>query len=331
MQPQPSQAPPNYERAYLREKQARKKAELLLENRSRELYEANQRIERQLQKLQAAQAQLVQSEKMASVGQLAAGIAHEINNPVAFVRSNLSTLDTYIKALAALIADYEALGKATKSGDEAGIKAALTAIDAACDDEDFEFVLEDSGDIIKESTAGADRVTSIVQGLKNFSRLDENEVKEVDINEGIESTLKIAWNEIKYRCDVEKSLGDLPMIRCFPGQLNQVFLNLLVNAAQAIEGKGKVHITSYRKDDSIFVDFADDGCGIPEENLESIFNPFFTTKDVGEGTGLGLSISYAIVQKHNGDISVCSEVGKGTTFTIQLPLSGPGEHDGGSS
>lgn len=331
MQPQPSQAPPKFERAYLREKEARKKAEFLLENRSRELYEANQRIERQLAKLQAAQAQLVQSEKMASVGQLAAGIAHEINNPVAFVRSNLVTLDTYIKALAELVATYEKLGQAAKAGDEAGIKAALEAVDAACDDEDFEFVVEDSGDIIKESTAGADRVTSIVQGLKNFSRLDENEIKEADVNEGIESTLKIARNEIKYRCEVETSLSELPMIRCFPGQLNQVFLNLLVNAAQAIEEKGQVRIASFSRDDCVFVEISDDGCGIPEENLKSIFNPFFTTKDVGEGTGLGLSISYAIVQKHGGEILVRSEVGKGTTFTIQLPLDGLNEVDNGSS
>ena len=327
-QKQPESAP-SYERAYKREKLARKQAEQLLERRSRELYEAKQRIEKQLGRLEKAhddlkfaQAQLVQSEKMASVGQLAAGIAHEINNPVAFIASNLNSLGSYVGAFEKLIRAYAGLTEAVVSKDGKVARERLEEIEALKSEEDYDYLFEDVVEIISESRDGTERVVEIVQGLKNFSRLDENELKDASVNEGIESTLKIAWNELKYTCNVKTDLGELPAIRCYAGQLNQVFLNLLVNAAQATGEDGEVQIRTYRSGSAVNIEIKDNGCGIAQEHLDSIFNPFFTTKDVGEGTGLGLSISYAIVEKHGGDIKVESQVGVGTTFTITLPIEG---------
>jgi len=326
--PQPDPAN-KYERAYKREKEARKRAEMLLECRSREVYEANLKIQEQLKSLQSshdklkfAQSQLVQSEKMASIGQLAAGIAHEINNPVAFIRSNLNSLTTYLSPISKLISEYGALDDTLSRNDQNAVASKLEEIRALRQQEDFDFLLEDCREIVTESMDGTDRVTEIVQGLRNFSRLDENEIQEADINEGLESTLKIAHNELKYCCEVTTELADLPPVRCLAGQLNQVFLNMVVNAAQAMENtdNGRITISTAATSDDVVIKIQDNGCGIPEENLTTIFNPFFTTKDVGSGTGLGLSISYAIVEKHGGSIDVESTVGAGTTFTIRIPI-----------
>ena len=323
---------PAIERALKRERAARERAEALLESKSRELYLANlalteehERVQRRNQEienahgaLKEAQAQLVQSEKLASVGQLAAGVAHEINNPIGFISSNLGTLKTYVELFKRLLDGYRQHAAAPRSE----LAAELKQLEET---EDIEFVLEDVDELLADSISGSARVKEIVQGLKSFSRVDEAKLKEEDLHAGIESTLKVVANEIKYKCNVEKDFGDLPLVTCNLAQINQVFMNMLVNAAQAMESQGTITISTLTEGDVAVVRFRDTGAGIPPDKLSSIFDPFFTTKPVGSGTGLGLSISYGIVQDHGGTIDVQSEVGVGTEFTIRLPLRPPTE------
>ncbi|MDD2709445.1 MAG: ATP-binding protein [Verrucomicrobiae bacterium] len=289
-----------------------------LRKNMKELGELNRRIKEN-------QAQLIQSEKMASLGQLAAGIAHEINNPVGFVRSNLGTLSGYVGILKRLMDLHICFVQAVQAGDAGRQSALMKEIDDLAKSEDLAFILDDVDVLLSQSIDGADRVKDIVQNLKSFARLDEAEVMEADLNECIESTLKIVWNELKYKCRVEKKLGKLPMIRCYPGQLNQVFMNLLVNAAQAISEKGDIIIETEAVGQEIVIRISDTGAGILPEQFPKLFTPFYTTKPVGKGTGLGLPISYGIVKKHNGTIQVESAPGKLTTFTIRLPLDGVAE------
>ena len=285
-----------------------------------------QRLEEANDRIQKNQSQLVQSEKKASLGQLAAGVAHEINNPVGFVMSNLSSLTQYVAVFRGLLSAYEKAGAAIEGGRISEAQESLAQVAAISEKEDLAFVLEDVGHLLAESVDGMQRIKEIVQGLKSFARVDEAKLKESNINDGIEATLKVIWNELKYKCEVKKNLAPLPAIRCYPGQLNQVFMNLLINAAQAIPERGTITITSEATDKDIVICISDTGQGIPPENLSKLFTPFFTTKPVGKGTGLGLSISYGVVQKHNGTIGVVSQMGQGTTFTIRLPLSGV-EHE----
>ena len=330
-------SPGAMERALKRERAAREHAEALLETKSRELYLANQalaaeheraqrrnaEIERAHEALKSAQAQLVQSEKLASVGQLAAGVAHEINNPIGFIMSNLGTLKAYSDVMAQLLGGYMRYATSVQGGSpDASLLQELKALEQA---EDIEFVLEDLQELVTDSHAGAIRVKDIVQGLKSFSRVDEAKVSDADLHAGIESTLKVVANELKYRCKVATEFGELPLVPCNLAQINQVLMNLLVNAAQAIEDSGEVTISTRRDERFAYVEIRDSGSGIPEDKLGSIFDPFFTTKPVGSGTGLGLSISYGIVKDHGGDISVESEVGVGSTFTVTLPLHSPAE------
>ncbi|MCA9084387.1 MAG: hypothetical protein KDA81_10045 [Planctomycetaceae bacterium] len=304
-----------------RERTARKLAEQLLEDRSRELYHAREELQQQYESLKMAQGQLVHSEKMASIGQLAAGVAHEINNPVGFVTSNVQTLSEYIDVYHSLLSDYAELAAAVRSGDTAAQNSLLAKIDEIRQEEDIDYVIDDTSELLEESRNGLQRVREIVQNLKSFVRLDQIQEQLTDINEGIEATLKVVWNELKYKCRVEKKLGDIPRLRGFAGELNQVFMNLLVNAAQAIEENGVVTITTECVDDEILVHISDTGTGIAPEHVQKLFTPFFTTKPVGKGTGLGLSVSYGIVQKHHGTIEVQSALGEGTTFTVRLPVS----------
>ena len=181
--------------------------------------------------------------------------------------------------------------------------------------------MEDGNELIKESLEGAERVRTIVQNLKSFSRVDESECKSADINECLESTINIVWNELKYKANLVRELGEIPMTRCYPQQINQVFMNLLVNASQAIEKQGEIRVKTWHDATSVYASVSDNGCGIPESVRTRIFEPFFTTKEVGKGTGLGLSITYEIIKKHNGDIYVESEPGNGTTLTIRLPIA----------
>jgi signal transduction histidine kinase len=259
-------------------------------------------------KLESAQNQLLQSEKMASIGQLAAGVAHEINNPIGFVNSNLNTLGNYVNDLLQLA--------------EAG--AASTQGQALAEKLDLAFLRSDIPALMAESKDGLDRVRKIVQDLKDFSRVGEMHWQLADINRGIDSTLNIVANEIKYKCTLRKEFAVLPQIYCLPSQLNQVFMNLLVNAAQAVETKGEILIrTECVGSDAVRVTIADTGRGIPPQHLNRLFEPFFTTKPVGKGTGLGLSLAWGIIARHHGRIEVESEVGKGSTFTITLPVKPP--------
>ncbi|MCK6374534.1 MAG: PAS domain S-box protein [Zoogloea sp.] len=267
-------------------------------------------------RLHDAQQQLVQSEKMASIGQLAAGVAHEINNPIGYVNSNLHSLKTYIGQLLQVLEAYETRESTLPPTD-------LAAIEAVKKEVDFTYLRDDIGELINESAEGTARVRKIVQDLRDFSRTDASQDwQQADIHQGLDSTLNIASNEIKYKAEVVREYGDLPLVECLPSQLNQVFMNIFVNAAQAMPDnrRGTIHIRTGLAGDEVWIEIADDGCGIPPDVLARIFDPFFTTKPVGKGTGLGLSLSYGIVQKHNGRITASSSPETGTCFRITLPV-----------
>ena len=268
--------------------------------------------------LQQAQLQLLQAEKMASLGQLAAGVAHELNNPISFVHSNLGTLASYLKDIFAIVDAY-AVAEAAAGPAQAEAAAAAIALKTS---KNYDFLREDIAALMLESRDGLDRVRTIVEDLKGFSRASEIDWEWADINRCIDTTLNIVWNELKYKCTVVKDCAqDLPAVHCLPSQINQVVLNLLVNASQAIDGKGEITICTRRSGDAaVEMVISDTGKGIAAENLQRIFDPFFTTKPVGQGTGLGLSIVWNIIGKHHGKISVSSVVGKGTSFTITLPI-----------
>jgi PAS domain S-box-containing protein len=283
--------------------------------------ELRQNLEHQVQlnkKLEEAHNQLLQSEKLASIGQLAAGVAHELNSPIGFVHSNLGSLETYLHDLFAIIDASEGQG------------ASLEAVQQVKAEKDYAYLKRDIGELMAESKDGLTRVRKIVQDLKDFSRVGGTDWQWTDLHTGLDSTLNIVWNEIKYKCKVHKEYGDLPEVHCLPSQLNQVFMNLLVNAGQAIVNQGEITIRTGRQDDRVWIEVADTGSGIPGENLTRIFEPFFTTKPVGKGTGLGLSLSYGIVVKHHGKIEVKSEVGKGTTFRVTLPIDPTLENPAGA-
>lgn len=276
------------------------------------------------------QEQLVQADKMASIGQLAAGVAHEINNPIAFVMSNINSLSAYIATFKQVIKEYENLAGTVKDLEDDKVKQSLEGIQAVRTKKKFDYIQEDMENLLAESADGMNRVKEIVQNLKSFARLDEAEFKKTDINECIEITLKVIWNELKYKCTINKKLGKLPPIPCNPGQLNQVFMNLLENAAHAIKEHGDINIETEATETHIRIGISDTGVGISREIIEKLFDPFFTTKPVGSGTGLGLSISYGIIEKHNGTIEVQSEVGRGTKFIISLPINNTNNDDKGT-
>jgi two-component system NtrC family sensor kinase len=266
-----------------------------------------------IKKLEEAHNQLLQSEKLASIGQLAAGVAHEINNPIGFVNSNLGTMKKYVSQLFEVLDAY--------STAEAGLSPeAQQRIEAAKVAADLDFLREDVVDLIGESIDGAARVRRIVQDLRDFSRPGDSEWQAVDLHAGLESTLNVVWNEIKYKAEVVRDYGQLPPVECLPFQINQVFLNLLVNAAQAIPERGTITLRTACDGEQVSVAVADTGTGMPPEVRDRIFDPFFTTKPIGKGTGLGLSVAYGIVEKHGGRIDVDTAPGAGTTFTVRLPV-----------
>ena len=279
-------------------------------------------LEEAHRRLQENQSNLIQTEKLASIGQLAAGIAHEINNPMAFVISNLSTLGNYVSSLKMILKSYEELTSAFNGGQSPTVLSLVEKIEQLKSQKELDYILSDIDDLLSETQEGTDRVKEIVKNLKSFARIDEVEIREGDINEGIQSALKMVHNEIKYKGEANTNFGEIPAIRCYPGQLNQVFLNILVNAAQALEKGGKITVTTLLEEENIKIIFADTGTGIAPEHLPKLFDPFFTTKEVGKGTGLGLSISHGIIKKHGGKILVDSKLGEGTVFTIYLPLQG---------
>ena len=270
-----------------------------------------------IKKLEEAHNQLLQSEKMASIGQLAAGVAHEINNPIGFVNSNCGTMRGYVLGMLELIAIFEAEENVLNEESRQRIKAAKERIDLS-------YLREDILDLLKETADGVYRVRKIVQDLKDFSHPDDGQWQRADLHHCLDSTINIVHNEVKYVADVVTYYGAIPEVECLPFQLNQVFLNLLMNASQAVksERRGTITIrTGVVQDETVFIEIEDDGKGIEPENLKRIFDPFFTTKSVGKGTGLGLSVSYGIISKHNGEIEVQSRPGLGTTFRVLLPVS----------
>jgi PAS domain S-box-containing protein len=270
------------------------------------------------------ESQLLHSEKMASIGQLAAGVAHEINNPTGFVSSNLKTLSDYIKDLGGLSREYQKLiaeleQNSDAKGGQPDVSKQIKLIKALEEEIDLNFVLKDIIELIEESSEGTERIKKIVRDLKDFAHPGEDKPKFADINQSIDSTVNVVWNELKYKADVVKDYGDLPQVQCYPQLLNQVFMNLLVNAAHAIEERGEIKIKTRSNNGHVEINISDTGSGIPKENLSKIFDPFFTTKEIGKGTGLGLNVAYNIIKKHQGKIDVKSDVGKGTTFTIRIP------------
>jgi len=279
--------------------------------------EKQAQLEGTLRALQETQAMLIHAEKMTALGQLVAGVAHEINNPIAFVNSNIHSLSDMMHDIVGAYRDlYAAVGMST----DAVLQARARQIHAGAD---LDFVLADIDDLIESSMKGLLRVKKIVEELRTFSRLDEAETKLASLQECVESALPIASAALGRRIQVSVDLAHLPPILCRPAELSQVFLNLIVNAAQAIDGSGWIRISGQVVDDNVTVTVTDSGRGIPDEVLPHIFNPFFTTKPAGQGTGLGLTIAYKIiVDGHGGSISVTSAVGRGTTFTITLPRKG---------
>jgi len=286
--------------------------------------------------LKHMQSQMLQNEKLASIGQLAAGVAHEMNTPVGFVTSNFYTLKEYVDKIQKLLSKYGELAEKSKSSENPQLQTILKDINQFRNDAKLGFILEDINGLLEESTEGLERVTGVVQNLRDFSRVDQQDSHdEYDLNKAIEATLIVARNEIKYDADVHTELTPLPLICCHSGKINQVLLNILVNAAHAIKfqdrhEKGKITVRTYPSDNYVVCEICDDGPGIPDNIVSRIFEPFFTTKPVGKGTGLGLSVSHdIIVNKHNGQLLVDSNVGKGTKFTIKLPINSKNDPKGG--
>lgn len=282
----------------------------------KDLEKQNKELARSKAELERLQAQIVHSEKMASIGQLAAGVAHELNNPAGFIYGNMEILRTCAAGLERLLSFY----------DNAPLPESLTAqVKAIKEETDYEHSLEDLKSIITDCHSGAERIRDIVQNLRLFSRLDEAEFKKVNLHDGIESTIRLLSQFYNSgRITLERDYTDLPLVDCYAGQLNQVWMNLFINAAQAISSEGKVRVATRRENDMAIVSISDTGEGILPEHLKKIFDPFFTTKRVGEGTGLGLSITYGIIERHGGSINVESRPGEGTTFTVTLPIDANG-------
>lgn len=283
------------------------------------LIERNAELNALNAKLSSAQEHLIQSEKLASIGQLAAGVAHEINNPIGYIFSNYGTLEKYLDDLFQMLGAYEkAEGFYSDAPTAAGVKALKNAIE-------LEFLKEDIPTLMSESKEGIVRVRKIVQDLKDFSHVDATQDWQFcNLNQGIDSTLNVVNNEVKYKADVVKEYGELPDVQCRSSQINQVVMNLVVNAAHAIgPERGKITIRSGVDQGLAWFSVTDTGTGIPKDVLPRIFDPFYTTKPVGKGTGLGLSLSYGIIQKHHGTIDVQTEMGQGTTFVVKIPVIQP--------
>ena len=293
-------------------KQAEDKLRLLNEG-------LEQRVELELRRNREKDSLLLQQDKMASIGQLAAGVAHEINNPMGFIISNMGTLKGYVENLDQFTSLLQTIIARDCTEDDQHAVCEVTQ------KLDITYILQDIGTLIAESSEGAERVKRIVLDLKDFARADEKTFKTVDLNKCVESTLNMVRNEIKYVADIDLHLGELPQIVCSDSQINQVIANLLVNAVHAIDRHGTIKVVTRQDGKYVVLEVSDTGRGMTESVIKRIFEPFFTTKEVGKGTGLGLTISYDIIKKHDGEITVLSEPGNGTTFTVRLPVNGPGE------
>jgi len=326
-----------------REIAARNQAEQLLEEKSRELYQSNQELylrnqkiaeqsrhlQKQVLELQETRQQLVQSEKMAVIGQLAAGVAHEINNPVGFVASNLDSLSDYMVELRKLL-DLQAqalemfAAEGSKNGDlsDTATISSLDNLRAFTHKVNPNFLLPDIDQLIGDSIEGAERVKQIVADLSDFSYLSELQASPEDINTLLQKSINIASSELKYKADIELYLAEIPAVVCHGGKVGQVFLNLLVNAAQAIKERGLITVSTGREGEMVWIEISDNGCGIAEKDLAKIFDPFFTTKEIGKGTGLGLHVVKGAIDMHGGEIHVSSKEGCGASFRVLLPIAG---------
>ena len=292
--------------------------EARVEHRTSQLEEKNQELEKANRDIKDAQAKLVHTEKLASIGTLAAGVAHEINNPLGFVISNLGTLKIYSDAYREMLAEYQQLSGLTDITERDEQLEKIRMLERT---HDLEFMESDLDSLLSDTQEGSVRVKEIVKGLKEFSHVDQSEEFHMaDINQCIESTLKVVHNELKYHCEVKTDLQPVPQTCCAAGQLKQVLLNILLNAGHAIKERGTILVTSQQVDGMIEVNIQDDGEGIPESLMDKLFDPFFTTKKVGEGTGLGLAISYGIMEEHGGGIRVESVAGEGSCFTLFMPV-----------
>ena len=310
----------NFEaKRYLNEKVQRRTAEVVKQKKEIEvkndvLENQKEELQSMLESLKLTQSQLVQSEKMASLGQLVAGIAHEINNPVTFISAGVESLGTNLEEVRQVLDIYHRITPENA-------KKKLKEIQAVKDRIDYKQAIREINGLIESIKNGTERTTQIVNGLRTFSRLDEDVLKVADINEGLDSTLILLRNKYKNRIEIVKEFGDIPLIECYPGQLNQVFMNILSNAIDAIEDTGIITISTEESGGNTTISIRDTGKGIPEAIRTKIFDPFYTTKEVGSGTGLGLSISHGIIKKHKGNIRVISQVGEGSEFIITLPVS----------
>jgi len=280
--------------------------------REQSLKKSYDKLSKANEELILSESQLIQSEKMASIGVLAAGVAHEINNPLGFVKSNLDILDEYLVD----IQKYH-----QEVNQQLPMETSQEWREALAKEYDIDFIFEDIPSLLKVSIGGIERITHIVQSLKTFARIEESTKSKTDINEGLKVTLNMVNNELKYNCKVHVELENLPIIDAFPSKLNQVFMNLLINAGQSITDKGDIFVRTFIKDTDIVIEIEDNGSGIPVSVLPHIFTPFFTSKQVGEGTGLGLSISHGIIKQHDGRIEVTSEEGKGSCFSVYIPIN----------
>ncbi|HEY9343273.1 MAG TPA: ATP-binding protein [Hanamia sp.] len=274
----------------------------------------NTELNKLLVDLREAQQQLVMAEKMASLGQLTAGVAHEINNPINFVSANIKPLKEDLADIVECINRYESVIRENK------LEELFSGVQQFKNKTDIAFSMKEIQDLLRGIEEGANRTSEIVKGLRNFSRLDQNVVKKANLNEGIESTLTLLHTVYKDRIEIIKDYGDIPEVECLPGQINQVLMNILSNAIQAIAEKGEIFIKTSEEKSAVKISIRDTGGGMSDETKQKIFDPFFTTKEVGKGTGLGLSISYGIIEKHQGKIEVNSVQGKGTEFIITLPV-----------
>ncbi|HTN45495.1 MAG TPA: 7TM diverse intracellular signaling domain-containing protein [Flavipsychrobacter sp.] len=290
--------------------------------RTKELQDSNQSLQQALIDLKEAESQLVESEKMASLGQLTAGIAHEINNPINFVTSNVTPLRRDILILQDVLSAIEKIGF-----EEIPDNDKLAKIKKVKNTADYDYLLKEIEYLLKGIEEGANRTSEIVKGLRVFSRLDENDIKRADLNEGLDSTLVIVNNMLDGKISIDKNYGTLPMVECYPGKLNQVFMNIISNGIHAVRDKwggetgGKIVITTSHTDEDVSISIKDNGAGMTETTKKKLFEPFFTTKEVGVGTGLGLSIAWNTIKKHNGTIKVNSEIGEGAEFIITLPIN----------
>jgi len=277
--------------------------------------------------IKKTQPKLIQQEKLASIGQLAAGIAHELNNPIGFISSNFTSLKSYVNIIKKYIEQFEKISSCLHSKENSAVSEIADHIDKYKKEQKLDYIFEDIGDLVSESMEGIHRITGIVRNLRNFSRIDvDGEIEQYDINGAIESTLIVAKNEIKYVADIKREYSQIPPVHCIGGEMNQVFLNIIVNAAQSLKSqtrsrRGVIRIKTYNDKEFVYCEIIDNGPGIPGNIIHRIFDPFFTTKEAGKGTGLGLNISYDIVvHKHNGDLLVQSKEGLGTKFIIKIPI-----------